>query len=457
MPNQADDLTRLQTAVESLSAQIARLEQRISALEQGRNFPPLPSPPPIGPIPAQAISNPPPQQLESRLGLTIVNRIGAITLAIGIVFFFKYAADNQWIGAAGRVILGLLTGLILIAVADWLRRRDQRVFSQGVCGCGLAILYISLYASFAYYQLVPQAGAFIAMAAACALAVGLSFRYDHPAIAALGLIGGFLTPPLLNTRQNDPWLLFPYLLILDIFSIAIARRRRWPILDVFAFAGTAILCIAWASAPGAANIGAGLFFLSLFFALFFAASIHSFRRAERTTPLVLLGFNAFWILVSASMLSHVHNSTWLPLFALALAILYVGGAYGTRDGPRLSITLYVIGHACLLYAVMRELNTWAMHNLDPLARASFISESVSVFLALYAVAMITSGVMRRLPADRVIGLVVIGIVVAKLYFYDVWLLTRFYRVSAFVALGILLLAASYVYSRFKDKLDLFLK
>ena len=46
-----------------------------------------------------------------------------------------------------------------------------------------------------------------------------------------------------------------------------------------------------------------------------------------------------------------------------------------------------------------------------------------------------------------IGLV--ALVVAKLYLYDIWLLTRFYRITAFVALGVLLLAASFVYSRFK--------
>ncbi len=151
MPNQEDELTRLRTAVETLSKQVAQLEQRMIVLERGRNLTSPSSPLPVQPVPARAISDPsiaqpPPQQLESRLGLTIVNRIGAVTLAIGIVFFFKYAADNQWIGAAGRVVLGLVSGLILIGVADWLRRRDQRVFSQGVCGCGLAILYISLYA-----------------------------------------------------------------------------------------------------------------------------------------------------------------------------------------------------------------------------------------------------------------------------------------------------------------------
>jgi uncharacterized membrane protein len=455
MPNQADELAELRAAVENLSVQIAAIQRRVIELEQGSSSAkPTPIPQPISRIEA---SNRNSQQLESRVGLTIVNRIGAITLAIGIVFFFKYAVDSKWIGASGRVFLGVVTGLLLIGVADWLRKRDQRVFSQGVCGCGLAILYISLYASFAYYQLLPQAVAFIAMAGACGLAVILSFRYNHPAIAALGLVGGFLTPPLLENGRDHPWLLFPYLLILDICSLAIAMRRRWPVLHVLAFAGTAILFIAWASGAGAANVGVGLLFLCIFFGLFFGASVRLSRGTEQTMPLVLLILHAFWALLSASSLSHVHDSTWLPLFALALAIVYVGGAYIMRARPRLSITLYAVGHACLLYAVVRELNTWAMHNLKPLARANFISESVSVFLALYAVAMITSGVIRRLPADRVIGLVLIGIVVIKLYLYDVWLLTRFYRVSAFVALGILLLVASYVYSRFKEKLDLLLK
>jgi uncharacterized membrane protein len=455
MSNQADELSELRAALDNLSVQIAQIQRRLIALEQGSSpAGPPPIPQPISRVEASHRNS---QQLESRVGLTIVNRIGAVTLAIGIVFFFKYAVDSKWINASGRVVLGIVTGLLLIGVADWLRKRDQRVFSQGVCGCGLAILYISLYASFAYYQILPQAVAFVAMVGACGLAVILSFRYNHPAIAALGLIGGFLTPPLLENGQDHPWFLFPYLLILDACSLGIAMRRRWSVLYVLAFAGTAILFIAWASAAGAANLGVGLLFLCIFFTLFFAAAIRFSRATEQTMPLVLLILNAFWVLLSASSLSHLHDSSWMALFALALAIVYVGGAYSMRARPRLSITLYVVGHTCLLYAVIRELNTWAMHNLEPLAQPSFISESVSVFLALYAVAMITSGVIRKLPADRIIGLVLIGIVVAKLYLYDVWLLTRFYRVSAFVALGILLLVASYVYSRFKEKLDLLLK
>ena len=320
MSNGAGELNELRSAIENLSVQIAQIQRRLIALEQGSSSA---GPPPVAQLPISPIAAPTrnTEGLESQVGLTIVNRIGAITLAIGIVFFFKYAVDSRWIGASGRVVLGVVTGLLLIGVADWLRKRDQRVFSQGVCGCGLAILYISLYASFAYYQLLPQAVAFVAMAGACGLAVILSFRYNHPAIAALGLMGGFLTPPLLENGQDHPWLLFPYLLILDICSLAIAMRRRWPVLHVLAFAGTAILFIAWASAAGAANISVGLLFLSIFFTLFFAASIRLPHGAEQIMPLVLLILNAFWALLSASILSHLHHSTWMPLFALALAIV----------------------------------------------------------------------------------------------------------------------------------------
>ena len=43
--------------------------------------------------------------------------------------------------------------------------------------------------------------------------------------------------------------------------------------------------------------------------------------------------------------------------------------------------------------------------------------------------------------------------IVKLYIYDVWLLDRIYMMVAFIALGGLLLAGSYLYSRFRDKLS----
>ncbi len=451
MPSEAEELARLRAAVEKLSVQVAHLQQRIAVLEgRALNTEITAQPVSIAGLKRES------ERLESRLGLTIVNRIGAITLAIGIIFFFKYAVDNAWIGAAGRVLLGLIAGLILIGVAEWLRRRDQQVFSQGLAGCGLAVLYTSLYASFSYYQLVPEFVAFVGMVAACALATAVSLRYQNPAIAVLALVGAVLTPPLLRNGKGQPWLLFPYLSVLDIASVAMAVRRRWPVLHAVTFAGTAILFLIWASWPPNRTLPASLFWLSAFFLLFLLTTIWSFQKQRQTLTLVLLPLNTLWILIAAWVLLGESHAGVFALFSFLLAIVHFVFAVQSTPTRGLYPTLYVGAQACLLVAALRVLASWADAHAVAANRSSLLSETDSVFLAIYAVVMIAIGILRSAALERIIGLVLIAIVIAKLYLYDVWLLTRFYRISAFVALGVLLLAASYIYSRFNDKVDVLL-
>jgi uncharacterized membrane protein len=445
MRPEADQLAELQAQVRQISAQVANLEQRLAAFEGQRTGPQVPI--------FQKPVKPKTERLESRFGVTFVNRAGAITLAIGIVFFFKYAVDNRWIGAAGRVALGIVVGLVLVAVADWLRKREQQAFAQGVAGCGVAILYTALYASFAYYQLFPQWLAFCGMLAACALSVGLTFRYGGPALAGLGIAGAFLAPPLLGHAIDHPGLLFAYLLLLDIAALAIALRRRWTILYALAFAGTVILFLGWTFSSNAVDgTGTGVLFLCAFFALLLPACLRLAGRNNWQGFNAFLPLNAAWTMLCAWMLLDRHHPGWFAVFALGLAVVHFVASSGAY-APAVRNWLYVLAHACLLTAVLRELVIWAVNNSAPLTRASVISESTSVLLAIYAIAVIALGVVRRFSLDRTIGLVLLGIVIGKLYCYDVWQLTRFYRISAFVALGILLLAASYIYSRFREKFE----
>ncbi|MGH9584927.1 MAG: DUF2339 domain-containing protein [Bryobacteraceae bacterium] len=434
-----------------LQAQVRNLERRMAALENreigaSAQVPDAHPSPPKSPEPKR-------ERFESRLGATFINRAGAITLAVGILFFFKYAVDDRWIGAAGRVALGIAAGLLLVGVAEWLRKRGQQAFAQGVTGCGIAVLYTALYASFAYYRLFPQWLAFCGMFAACALSFVLSFRYGSAALAVLGTAGAILAPVLLGHAFGHPWLLFLYLLLVDIGVLASALRRRWTIVYALAFAGTVILFVAWTSASNAAESIGGLLFLCAFFALFFVVSIRSAAREFPAPMNAFFPLNAAWTVFSAWMLLDRDHPGWLAVFALGLAAVhFIAAVPGTR-APAVRNWLYALGHACLLTAALRELEICVAGNSAPVNRASMIGESTSVFLALYAIAAIAWGVVRRSSLDRAIGLVLLVGVVGKLYCYDVWQLTRFYRISAFVALGILLLAASYIYSRFREKLE----
>ena len=51
-------------------------------------------------------------------------------------------------------------------------------------------------------------------------------------IAVLGLLGGFATPILLSTGENQPIPLFAYLLLLNVGLAWVAYRRGWIILSV---------------------------------------------------------------------------------------------------------------------------------------------------------------------------------------------------------------------------------
>ncbi len=460
-------LSELRSAIEKLSAEVAHIQQRLAVLErrEAGSAAPLPVasvPVYATPVPESAPTPPPPR--ESKLGLTLINRIGAITLAIGIIFFFKYAVDNQWIGPAGRVWLGIIAGLVLIAAAEWLRRRQaqkpgEQTFIQGLAGCGLATLYISVYAAFAYYNLLLLSFAFACLIAVSILGVILSFRYNHPAIAALGLAGAFLTPPLLSTGREETNLLFPYLPLLDVFATEIAVRRRWPPLNALTFFGTAILFLTWALGPHR-SAAVGLFWLSLLFALFLVTALRETRRAVEagqadfsgeTVSQILIPANAFWALLCAWIFIGHEHPIGFALYALALSAIHLAATRLASQSPRVHALLYLTGHGCLLAAGVRLLALWAETTASPANLVSVISELDSVFLAIYGAAMIAVAVLRRSAPDRLLGLTLVGIVIGKLYLYDVWQLAHFYRITAFVALGIILLAASFIYSRFRAR------
>jgi uncharacterized membrane protein len=66
---------------------------------------------------------------------------------------------------------------------------------------------------------------------------------------------------------------------------------------------------------------------------------------------------------------------------------------------------------------------------------------------------VVAGVVRRSALDRILGLGLFALVIVKLYLLDVWSLRRGFRITAFLALGGLLLLVSYLYSRFKPTLE----
>ncbi|MFQ5633306.1 MAG: DUF2339 domain-containing protein, partial [bacterium] len=84
---------------------------------------------------------------EALVGGKLLNRIGALALIFGVGFFLKYAFDNNWINETMRVLIGFLTGAVLLFGSARFQKKDLPIFAQGLAGAGISILYLSVYAS----------------------------------------------------------------------------------------------------------------------------------------------------------------------------------------------------------------------------------------------------------------------------------------------------------------------
>ena len=114
---------------------------------------------------------------------------------------------------------------------------------------------------------------------------------------------------------------------------------------------------------------------------------------------------------------------------------------------------YAAGHVFLLWGMSLEVIGWAERTTPAQNQLSVETVAISIIFAIYAVILVSIGVATRTAINRIAGLGLMGFVVVKLYIFDVWQLGRGYRISAFVALGALLLTTSFLYSHFRTMIE----
>jgi uncharacterized membrane protein len=350
--NTQNDLQVLREVVRDLVARVDRLERRLEtgasatsvkpdvAVEMAtvtsasapQAAPPVSQTVPLPDIPSKPILTTPeaPEgDLESRIGSHWLNRIGIAAVLIGVSYFLKFAFDNNWIGPAGRVSIGLLAGIAVIVWSERFRSQGYKVFSYSLKAVGIGVLYLSLWAAFHVYALIPSGVAFVAMLAVTASTAAMAIAQDAEILAAFALTGGFTTPLLLSTGQNHELQLFSYLTLLDAAAVVMVALKPWRRLLVLSYAGTLLLYIGWYSEfYDRSQIRWTLAFATLFFAIFAIAPLVA-RRPEKevaplsAVPLFLAFVNAgVYFLQVYAMYEEIdkHVMAW---FALVLAAVYI--------------------------------------------------------------------------------------------------------------------------------------
>jgi uncharacterized membrane protein len=144
------------------------------------------------------------------------------------------------------------------------------------------------------------------------------------------------------------------------------------------------------------------------------------------------------------------NARFLAFLVCAVCLWLA--AWFIRNGPGAAVP-YITGHVVMLFILGLEIVGAAERSWPDADQASVITVGISILMAFYAVLLITAGVVVHVAIHRILGLILAGIVILKLYMVDVWVLGLGFRIAAFIGLGILLLAVSYLYSHFRPSVQ----
>jgi uncharacterized membrane protein len=298
---------------------------------------------------------------------------------IGVAYFEKLAIDNNWISETARVLQGGVFGALLVIAGAWFARRGYGFYGQMIAGGGVAVMYVSTYAAFNYYQLIDRPAAFGLLVAISALGAYLADRHDSQGLAILSVGGGFVTPFLLPGTTDAQVALFTYDAILIAGTVFLAARRDWPFLHVVSYLFTLVTVAAWADRfynPFTYRhyLRTELFF-TLFAVMFVAIAVRSRRAATPASQFAaMLLWSAPAAYYLASLVVLAPHATALLVWLICLML--VGAVLSVRVAPWIGLAVWA--------AVAVPLLGWTQTYGGP----AWLSAGLAAIAGVHAIALL---------------------------------------------------------------------
>jgi uncharacterized membrane protein len=145
----------------------------------------------------------------------------------------------------------------------------------------------------------------------------------------------------------------------------------------------------------------------------------------------------------------IHLLHWIPFAYILLGVASSTGFYKTKLSYWIVSATLVIAVSCGFY------HTYILSSVNDISLVYKTKEHFNILYlpiiwTVLASIFIYTSLKKDIPEYSRIGFVLIGIMVLKLYSYDVWQMDNISRITAFILLGVILLLSSFTFQRLKN-------
>ncbi|WPO89579.1 DUF2339 domain-containing protein [Chryseobacterium sp. HR92] len=145
----------------------------------------------------------------------------------------------------------------------------------------------------------------------------------------------------------------------------------------------------------------------------------------------------------------LHLLQWIPFIYICFRII------PSSEFHKRQISYWIMSLAFIICASCELHHSYVLMASDDIPHSYEASEHFNILYlpivwTILASIFIYTGLKKNIQEYSKIGFVLVGLMVLKLYSYDVWQMDNISRISAFIALGIILLLSSFAFQRLKN-------
>lgn len=235
--------------------------------------------------------------MEIKIGLSWINKIGIFLILIGVASFMKYGY-YEWLAPHMKGIFAFVIGGLFLMAGELFNRKEKTTFGKGLTGGGIAILYYAIFNAYFVFKIINMEVGLLLSILVTVVALVLSLYNNSKTICAFALIGGYL--PFFaygfafGFNDQIIYMAMGYLFILNLLIMAVSTKRGWNVTNYISFVLN-VPTLAYLVFE-TSNHMSGLLYSFLTFTMYLIITlIYPFRNkiSLKVPDAVLLGLNTF--------------------------------------------------------------------------------------------------------------------------------------------------------------------